>query len=265
MASLDMITIRYRDCDLDDENEPTMEMTAPRNEICSMSQFIDDMLESTQANMIDFTIAAEGQEPLSPNVVNSDILHLVCREYCPYPDLPLPIFLNANYVTRLNVLAPKPRLWEQLDRIISSSLSFGKFQIWQQRYLTTLAWDNENHADSAMDALVEFMTALSPYMTHLPRTVNQFKHMCLKNFEHVDFKFEKDDVIKGLLTDLVVEIVQDNMNASSIKPCYRNGVPLKFRTRRLSTAPEEGAPIRLEFRIHIILGSNVVFGLRKYA
>jgi hypothetical protein len=168
------ITIRYVDT-TGDQNE-VCDKFVDRNDICNMSGLIADMVASTDADVVDFTIAADGQEPLSPRTVCNDIVTFFSRCGSRFR-----ISSISRFIEKMEALDPTPRAWEILDMRLCSALS------------SSVDIDfNIDYGDvdvkcSVMDGMVDILNEVAPYSEKLPDTESNIFEILSANTEYLDF------------------------------------------------------------------------------
>jgi hypothetical protein len=231
MASLRTITIRYVDASLTAREITNIDTV----DVCNMSGLIAGIVQSTNANVVDLTAAADGRF----DAVHETLLDFICRDY----EYPIQITSGnlAAFVKGIDWLCPTPRFFEYMDRVFAAFVrSPSSLNRWSDR-----AW-----AQSVMDTLVDIMVELAPYFSHLPKTVHAFKTVCVARYVHIDFMFGANSDVKRILDEVVITVVRQNSETS--------GEPINFRTQRYSGVHfysmtftlDHGAVITCPYRIY---------------
>jgi hypothetical protein len=205
------------------------------------SRLIDEIVTATDSDTIDFTIAAPGQEPLSPGVVDKNVVAFLCRLGLGVWDVHscgdisdenrISIDDVAHFMHGVDFLDLTPFGWERLDALFDAHLdtltAFGSFSIEHGPTMHVGSWDGPVHESwTVMDGLVDFASALVPHLdSSLPRTRSRIKAVFMARHKFVDFAFDGCDATRKLLAEVSFEKVLEHS---------LSGAPLSFRTTRYS-------------------------------
>ena len=214
------ITVKFFDDSMD-----IYFMEVNKESACMISDLICGVVE-LGADVVDFTSAPEGQEPLSPSVINGDILRFISQD--PNHSLILKKSYIAPFMKRFEALSPTSIGWDYVD------ILFEEFVKAENRaFVDDVDDDTELECcHSIADSRIDIMVELVPFIVKMPKTKQRFIDVMVIDDNRVDFRYNMHPQVEEMLKEAAFVIVRIWSSIEMQDQHY-------FRTVRYSDTPKD--------------------------